>query len=187
MARLSSIALAGVLACGAARAQDEAVARLQSLYAEERYGEALEQVAQLQDPVLAAEWRCYLELAGGDLPAALGAIRAGLALQPEHRGLLINGTQVALKLGLGEEALERVQLLSQTLERSPEPVAAEDRDRAERLVAAAQAQRALELQSASSLVLSRALGIAILASCVLALLALALRPIRRADSAAPVG
>jgi hypothetical protein len=164
-----------------ARAQDsETVARLQALHAEARYGEALDEVAQLQDPVLAAEWRCFLALAGGDFPAALAAVRSGLALQPQHRGLLVNAIHVTLTLGLGQEALERARSLEAALASSAEPVAPEERERAERLLAVAQAQRALERASERSLARARAVGVTILALCVAALLALALRPVRRA-------
>src|SRR5262245_6529376 len=93
VAHCSWLAVALVLASVPATAsmQDgDTVVRLQELHAQARFGDALDEVAHLQDQVLAAEWRCYLDLAAGDLPAALAAVRAGLALQPGHRGLLYN-------------------------------------------------------------------------------------------------
>ena len=176
MARLSEFVLALAMACPIAQAQDaETVARLQALHAEARYGDALDEVARLSDPVLAAEWRCFLALAAGDLPAALAAIRAGLALQPEHRGLLVNAVHVTLTLGLGAEALQRAETLTQALDRAGD-AAPEERERAQRLLAAAQAQRAIELQSVRSLALARTLALSLLALSAAALLALALRP-----------
>ncbi len=179
MARCSSIALVLALAsltAGAAVQDGDTVAHLQELHSQARYGEALDEVGHLQDPVLAAEWRCYLALAAGDYPAALAAVRAGLALQPEHRGLLINAINVALMLGLGDEALERANDLLRALDASAQPVAAEERARAERLLDAARAQHELELQSEHSVARAKILGGSILALSLAALLALALRP-----------
>ena len=183
MARCSSIALVLALASLPARAsvQDgDTVAHLQELHSQARYGDALDEVARLQDPILAAEWRCYLDLAAGDYPAALLAVRAGLALQPEHRGLLVNAVHVALMLGLGDEALERANDLMRALDASAQPVTPDERARAERLLEAARAQHDLELQSEHSVARAKILGGSILALSLAALLALALRPGRNA-------
>jgi hypothetical protein len=183
VARCSSIALALALAnlsAGAAVQDGDSVALLQQLYAQARYGEALDEVGRLQDPVLAAEWRCYLALAAGDYPAALVAVRAGLAQQPEHRGLLVNAVHVALMLGLGDEALERANDLMRALDASAQPVAPDERARAERLLEAARAQNDLELESEHSVARAKILGGSILALSLAALLALARRPGRNA-------
>jgi hypothetical protein len=181
--RCRPIALALALASlpAAASVQDgDTVARLQELHSQARFGDALDEVEHLQDPVLAAEWRCFLALAAGDYPAALAAVRAGLALQPEHRGLLVNAVHVALTLGLGDEALERANDLMRVLDGSAEPVAPDERARAERLLAAARSQHDLELASQRSVSRAKLLGSSILALSVAALLALALRPGRSA-------
>ncbi len=183
MARCSSIALAlafASLSAGAALQDADSVAQLQQLHAQARFGDALDEVARLQDPVLAAEWRCYIALAAGDYPAALVAVRAGLALQPEHRGLLVNAIHVALMLGLGDEALERANDLMRALDASAQPVAPDERARAERLLEAARSQHDLELQSEHSVARAKLLGGSILALSLAALLALALRPGRDA-------
>jgi hypothetical protein len=167
----------------AAPIQDgDTVARLQELHSQARFGDALDEVERLHDPVLAAEWRYFLALAAGDYPAALAAVRKGLALQPEHRRLLVNATQVALTLGLGDEALERAHDLMRTLDSSTEPVGNDERERAERLLSAARAQRDLELTSERSVSRARFFGISILAVCVVGMLALALRPAQPAAS-----
>ena len=188
MARCSWMALAFAIASVPASAsmQDgDTVARLQELHSQARFGDALDEVAHLHDQVLAAEWRCYLDLAAGDLPAALAAVRAGLALQPEHRGLLVNAIQVALWLGVGDEALERANDLTRVLDASAQTVSPDERDRAERLLEAARAQHDLELQSERSVSRAKLLGGSILGLCIVGLLALSLRPARREPATAP--
>lgn len=183
MVRLSLVLATALSVCwpsSASAQDDESVARLRELHAEGRYGEALDEVARLDDAVLAAEWRCFLAFAAGDYPAALAATRAGLEIQPEHRGLLVNAIHVTLALGLGAEALERAQALSEALARSRPPAQAEELERAARLLESATAQRELELASQSRLSRAQVAATAGLGLCIGALLALALRPIRPA-------
>lgn len=152
-------------------------ARVQALYSEARYGEALEEARLLEDPVLAAEWRTYLFLAGGDYPAALRAAQEGLEAAPGHRGLLVNAIHVALTLGLAEEAARRVETLELALQE--QGATPEELERAERLGASAGDQRALERRGRTSLVRARVV-VAVAALAVLAaMLALGLRPVRR--------
>lgn len=151
-------------------------ARLQELYAQTRFGEALDETARLSDPVLAAEWRTYLFLAGGDYPAALRAAREGLRSSPGHRGLLSNAVHAALTLGLAEEAMRLVEALEGALDEAGAAAGGEERERVQRLREAARAQRRLELEGRASLLRARVVVVATLALVLGAMLALALQP-----------
>lgn len=66
-----------------------------------RYHEAFEALEGIEDLSLRDEWRFQVLYAAGDLPGALAAVRAGLERAPQHLGLLQNGINCALSLGLG--------------------------------------------------------------------------------------
>jgi hypothetical protein len=149
--------------------------RVQALYSEQRYGEALDAARRLDDPVLAAEWRTYLFLAGGDYPGALRAAREGLAVAPQHRGLLSNATHVALTLGLADEALGYVQGLESAL--AAQGAAGDELERADALRVAALEQRALQQEGHASLGRARAVVGVVFLLLLGSLLALALRPV----------
>ena len=131
-----ALALAAVLACGtaplAAQTRGGDPALVGELHAAGRYGAALAEVERLEDQTLAAEWRCYLCLAGGDFPGALAAAEAGLQGAPTHQGLLVNAISMALSLGLSERALTHAQALLTLLETS-DPSNGDELERARRL------------------------------------------------------
>jgi hypothetical protein len=160
-----------------ARAQQAGDAdRVQALYAQARYGEALDEAGRLADGVLAAEWRCYLYLAGGDYPAALHAALAGLSLQPDHRGLLVNAVTCALTLGLAEVASQRADELVQAVRSAGAGAAPAEVERAGRLAEAARELAQLEAAGTRGLALARSVVVALIAVVVGAMLLLARRP-----------
>lgn len=113
-------------------------ARVQELFAAGEYGAALGETQQLADATLAAEWRCYLHLAGGDFPGALEAAEAGLEQAPEHQGLLVNAIGMTLALGLAERAELHARTLLDVLEARPD-ASPDELERAHRLLGDARA------------------------------------------------
>ena len=121
--------LCGTLLCAPAAAQAGDLERLSELFAAARYDAALEQAAQLEDRVLAAEWASYIHSAAGDLTGSLRAARAGLELEPGRRGLLVNALNASLTLGLADTSLE----LAERLEAASLGTESAELERAERL------------------------------------------------------
>lgn len=85
--------------------------RLNAAFAAGRIEEALEHARALEDPALGAEWTSYLHSQAGDIPGALRAARAGLALAPEHAGLLTQALNASLTLGLSESSTQLAERL----------------------------------------------------------------------------
>ncbi len=181
LAKTAAAAVLGLLAPVRVGAQEEAAqsigepARVQAFFAAGELGQALSEADRLSDPVLAAEWRCYLHLAGGDLPGALAAAEQGLALSPGHRGLLVNAASCALSLGIAEVAEGRARQLDQAVADAGDGASAQERERAGRFLI--EARRLRERQLAGTRSLSRARRVAAfgLGSVLLALLLLSAR------------
>jgi hypothetical protein len=169
-ASLVASALCALLCARSLHAQAEGVAEA---FADGRYDLALEAAEGLSDPVLAAEWRFQVLHAAGDLPGALAAARAGLALYPQHPGLSQNAAIVALTLGEGRLALEYCDAWQGALEASTD--AAERAGGLERLAryrASAEQLIALDAQAREATSRARLVAIVLLALTVLALLGL---------------
>lgn len=153
----------------AAWRQEAPAAAVAEAFSAGRLGRALELTAALGDPLLAAEWRFHVLYSGGDLPGALEAAEAGLALSPEHPALLENAARCALALGDGSRAGRRAELLA-TVARDPAV-----RARAEDLLAEARAAVEREQRARTGLVRARAVASALGAAAALLMVGFARR------------
>lgn len=173
-ASLVASALCALLCARSLHAQAEGVAEA---FADGRYDLALEAAEGLSDPVLAAEWRFQVLHAAGDLPGALAAARAGLALSPQHPGLSQNAANVALTLGEGRLALEYCAAWQGALEASTDAAQrASGLERLARYRASAEELIALDAQARAATSRARAVAVALLTLAVVALLWLSRTP-----------
>ena len=116
VARLAACLVTSQLAWAAPLTQSDQASRLsQEARAQGRYGAALEQAMQVEDPGQQSLLELQARYWAGDLGGALHAARKGLEQAPQHAELLYYATLLPLDLGVPElaaEALPRLEAVS---------------------------------------------------------------------------